>query len=149
MWLLSLLLSGACALHMVPTVQRSQLARPRTASLRAADMPDEAGRQAAVAAAKAVETSEEETSEEIADGPRIKPGDFVLWYRQEKSIEQYKKDNPVDPFKATFDRLKGGLPTVAVITVGYYSIPTFKALFEAAQSGDFAANLGGALSKVN
>jgi len=82
---------------------------------------------------------------ESADGPQ--QGDFLKWYRREKAIEQYKKDNPQDPLQAAISRIDGPLKTIAVLTAGYYAVPFVQGVIQATQTGDVIGSVGEAISK--
>ena len=98
---IALLLANASALSVSPLPRtHGTPPLPRAACMRACDAANELAMPA-----------------ESADGPQ--QGDFLKWYRREKAIEQYKKDNPQDPLQAAISRIDGPLKTIAVLTAGY------------------------------
>ena len=106
----ALLLANASALSVSPLPRAHGTQPPlRAACLRACDTATELAMPA--------ESTGEEGSDERPDGPQ--PGDFLKWYRREKAIEQYKKDNPQDPLQAAWSRIDGPAKTLAVLTLGY------------------------------
>ena len=110
MMAIALLLANASALSVSPLPRtHGTPPLPRAACMRACD--------AAKELAMPAESTGEEESVEQPDGPQ--QGDFLKWYRREKAIEQYKKDNPQDPLQAAISRIDGPLKTIAVLTAGY------------------------------
>ena len=92
------------------------------------------------AAAVAVAEAPAEAAEEDDGQPQqtfdardlLKEGDpdtdFMKWYRTEKAIEKYKKENPTNAIEEATRKLAGPLSTLAVIGFGFYIIPVVKGI---------------------
>ena len=59
--------------------------------------------------------------------------DFMKWYRTEKAIEEYKKNNPTNAIEEATRKLAGPLSTLAVIGFGFYVIPVVKGIVTGVQ----------------
>ena len=73
--------------------------------------------------------------------------EFVKWYRYEKAIEKYEKENPRDVFKAAGERLKGPAQSVAVLLLGFYSLPVVKAISDGVREGNIFTSLSRAFEE--
>ena len=97
------------------------------------------------AAAVAVAEAPAEAAEEDDGQPQqtfdardlLKEGDpdtdFMKWYRTEKAIEEYKKNNPTNAIEEATRKLAGPLSTLAVIGFGFYVIPVVKGIVTGVQ----------------
>jgi len=54
---------------------------------------------------------------------REKDSEYLQWVFSEKAKEIFKKENPVNPVEEFLERFQGPLTTLAVISIGFYSIP--------------------------
>ena len=150
-----LLLSTASALVISPSAAvRVGLAPRRVAFIRA-DEADaarsyrEGEGEAATATAPTADAGAAADGEEAAPEAWAGPGagDFLLYYRQEKAKEQYEKDNPTNVMEKAMSRLDGPLKTLAVLTVGYYTIPIVQGIGQGVREGDVAGKVLAALNK--
>ena len=57
----------------------------------------------------------------------------MKWYRTEKAIEEYKKNNPTNAIEEATRKLAGPLSTLAVIGFGFYVIPVVKGIVTGVQ----------------
>ena len=73
-------------------------------------------------------------------------GDFVKWYRMEKSVEQYEKENPTNPLDNVWAKIKGPLSSIAILLGGFYAIPLINGIKQGLASNNVAEGLGEAVS---
>lgn len=71
--------------------------------------------------------------------------EFVKWYRYEKAVAQYEKENPRDVLKEAWAKLSGPLTSLAVLAGGFYAIPLVKGIKEGIDSGDFFESVAASL----
>lgn len=86
---------------------------------------------------------------EIYD-PKTDPlgeSEFVKWYRYEKAIADWEKENPKDVIGDAFERLKGPVSSLAVLAGGFYAIPLVRGISEGIQSGDFFETVSSSLEQ--
>ena len=71
--------------------------------------------------------------------------EFVKWYRYEKAIAEYEKENPKDVIGDAAKRLQGPLTSLAVLGAGFYAIPLVRGISEGVRSGDLFEKVASSL----
>ena len=128
-------------------VRPARVARARPVRADATDATD-----APAADYTPVELTEDEKrqiEEEKKDPLQIAAGgdsDFVRWYRFEKAKEEYLKENPNDVLANAFERLKGPISSLVILTAGFYSIPLIRGVADGIREGDVLGTLSNSLA---
>lgn len=71
--------------------------------------------------------------------------EFVKWYRYEKAIADWEKENPKDVIGDAWKRLQGPLSSLAVLAGGFYTIPLVRGISEGIRSGDLFEKVASSL----
>lgn len=72
--------------------------------------------------------------------------DFVRWYRFEQAKEEYLKENPTDLLANAYEKLKGPVSSLVIITLGFYAIPLVRGIADGVREGDIFGTLSASLS---
>ena len=54
------------------------------------------------------------------------PSEFLQWVYSERAKALFEKENPINPIEEAARKYQGPLTTLAVIAVGFYSIPSIQ-----------------------
>ena len=99
------------------------------------------------AEAPAEDAAAEDQGSEGEGEPEVKRGVFIEYYRREREIAKWKKENPQAPLEFVWSRIDGPLKTLAVIASGYYLFPLIDGVKKGLETGEMGDAIIEALSK--
>jgi hypothetical protein len=141
--LLAMLVAGTSALQVVAALGRNRSPAAASTSLRGS-----MGLRMAEPVAEAeAAAAEGENASDGDDAPEVKRGVFIEYYRREREIAKWKKENPQSTLDFVWSRIDGPLKTLAVIGSGYYLFPLIDGVKKGMATGEMGDAIVEAISR--